>query len=51
MRGHAFFAELDWSTPLWQQPSPYKPVLAAPTDTSNFQMNALAQAQNGAGPL
>ena len=45
IRQHAFFDEIDWSSPLWQQPSPYKPTLAAPTDTSNFQMNALARVQ------
>ena len=45
IRQHAFFAEIDWASPLWQQPSPYTPTLAAPTDTSNFQMNALARVQ------
>ena len=45
IRQHAFFADTDWSTPLWQQTSPYKPVIAAPADTSNFQMNALARVQ------
>ena len=45
VRQHPFFGEVDWSTPLWQQPSVYTPTLAAPTDTSNFQMNALARVQ------
>eukprot|EP00908_Phaeocystis_cordata_P001094 Transcript_11173.p2 GENE.Transcript_11173~~Transcript_11173.p2 ORF type:complete len:561 (-),score=268.93 Transcript_11173:278-1960(-) len=45
VRQHAFFSSIDWSTPLWQQPSVYTPTIAAPTDTSNFQMNALARVQ------
>ena len=45
VRSHDFFRAVDWSTPLWQQPSVYTPTLAAPTDTSNFQMNALARVQ------
>ena len=45
VRSHDFFSAVDWSTPLWQQPSVYTPTLAAPTDTSNFQMNALARVQ------
>ena len=45
VRSHDFFSAIDWSTPLWQQPSLYTPTLAAPTDTSNFQMNALARVQ------
>ena len=47
VRSHDFFSAVDWSTPLWQQPSVYTPTLAAPTDTSNFQMNALARVQAG----
>ena len=50
MRQHAFFSSIDWSTPLWQQPSVYTPTIAAPTDTSNFQMNALARVQARSRP-
>ena len=46
---HDFFAPIELSSseqgPLWQRDSPFKPTLRHETDTSYFDVNALARAQ------
>lgn len=36
IKAHPFFSQLDFSSNLRQQPAPYKPKIAHPMDTSNF---------------
>lgn len=36
IKAHPFFTQLDFSSNLRQQPAPYKPKIAHPMDTSNF---------------
>lgn len=36
IKGHPFFAEIDWSKELRGQKAPYEPKIKYPTDTSNF---------------
>jgi serine/threonine protein kinase len=43
IKAHAFFAPIDWETPLCEQQSPCKPTLHDPKDATNFPLNALAR--------
>lgn len=36
IKAHPFFSEVDFSSNLRQQPAPYRPKIAHPMDTSNF---------------
>lgn len=36
IKAHPFFAQMDFSSNLRQQPAPYRPKIAHPMDTSNF---------------